>query len=246
MRGVVEAGGTGHRAYIPEYPVAGKTGTGQKPHLRKRGYSEDMWVNTFLGVVPANHPELAIAILVDEPTAKRHGGGLIAAPTFKRIANFALRHLGIASPYVTGKRQAWLNPELLAKRRALKPDAGQLDRLGPPVSNDQAGDVPVPDFRGVTMDQALILANEIGLAIRLQGSGKAIAQSPAAHLRVPAGSEVVVTFQPTPRQQTEQDDGPGRLPTGTDSKALPIDIQQAPKPAAPLPLPPEFGPGGQR
>ncbi|HRE92598.1 MAG TPA: penicillin-binding transpeptidase domain-containing protein, partial [Myxococcota bacterium] len=85
MAGVTEPDGTGRRAFIPEWPVAGKTGTGQKPHLRRRGYSEEMWVNTFFGVAPVDNPELAIVILIDEPKGKRHGGGLIAAPAFRRI-----------------------------------------------------------------------------------------------------------------------------------------------------------------
>lgn len=196
MQGVIEPDGTGHRAYIPEYPVAGKTGTGQKPHLRKRGYSGTMWVNTFFGVAPADHPELAIVILVDEPTGKRHGGGLIAAPTFKAIMKFSLEHLGVPSPYATATRQAWLDPEVLAARRAAPPEeARALDAAGPPVDDAAVGSVPVPDFRGMTMDAARASAEGAGLQVRLFGTGVATAQDTPAHQRVDAGTVVTVTFQ---------------------------------------------------
>ncbi|PIE17430.1 MAG: hypothetical protein CSA66_05855 [Proteobacteria bacterium] len=195
MRGVIEPDGTGRRAYIPEYPVAGKTGTGQKPHLRKRGYSEQMWVNTFFGVAPADDPELAIVVLVDEPSGKRHGGGLIAAPTFKRIMAFALDHLGVPSPYATARRQAWLDPDVLAKRRADGDAvADDLAVLAPPVDLDAQGSLPVPDFRGQTMDRVRARAAEVGLEVRLFGTGTAIAQDVPPHTRVPAGTVLTVTF----------------------------------------------------
>ncbi|MCA9516923.1 MAG: transpeptidase family protein, partial [Myxococcales bacterium] len=196
MQGVIDPDGTGRRAYIPEYPVAGKTGTGQKPHLRKRGYSETMWVNTFLGVAPADHPELAIVILVDEPTGKRHGGGLIAAPTFKAIMKFALEHLGVPSPYATATRQAWLDPDVLAQRRAAEPeDPAALDAAAPPIDDAAGGTVPVPDFRGLTMDAVRASAEGAGLQVRLFGTGVATAQDTPAHQRVDAGTVVTVTFE---------------------------------------------------
>ncbi|PKN58001.1 MAG: hypothetical protein CVU56_07985 [Deltaproteobacteria bacterium HGW-Deltaproteobacteria-14] len=199
MQGVIEPDGTGHRAYIPEFPVAGKTGTGQKPHLRKRGYSDEMWVNTFFGVAPANDPEIAIVVLVDEPTAKRNGGGLIAAPAFKPIMEFTLHRLGIASPYATAQRQAWLDPETLRRRRAEAPtDASEDDALlalAPPVAADQGADVPVPDFRGMTMDRVRAAAAEIGLDLRVLGSGVALTQDVPAYERVAAGTTVTVAFK---------------------------------------------------
>ncbi|TNF35400.1 MAG: hypothetical protein EP329_06235, partial [Deltaproteobacteria bacterium] len=214
MQGVIEPDGTGHRAYIPEYPVAGKTGTGQKPHLRMRGYSEEMWVNTFLGLAPANDPELAIVVLIDEPTSKRNGGGLIAAPAFKAIMKFGLNRLGVASPYATAQRQAWLDPETLRRRRAEEPeDADALLALAPPVDPDQSGNVPVPDLRGMTMDRVREAVSEIGLELRVFGSGVAVTQDIPAFERVPAGTVISVGFETR---------APGlRAPVLDPSQALP-------------------------
>jgi cell division protein FtsI/penicillin-binding protein 2 len=193
MQGVIEPDGTGRRAFIAEWPVAGKTGTGQKPHLRRRGYSEDMWVNTFFGVAPVDKPELAIVILIDEPKGKRHGGGLIAAPAFKAIMEKSLAYLGVPSPFVTAKRNVWLDPKQLAERRALEavvPEPREPAMRVEPTD----GQVPAPDFRGLTMGEAVRLAAEVGVAIRVEGTGVATAQSVLPTEMVDAKAGVLVTF----------------------------------------------------
>lgn len=217
MQGVIEADGTGRRAYIPEWPVAGKTGTGQKPHLRRRGYSADMWVNTFFGVAPADDPELAIVILIDEPKTKKHGGGLIAAPTFRNIMEKALGYLGVPSPYVTGKRMAWLEPETLRERRSndAATDAvlDRLEALTPRVEASE-GRVPVPDFRGLTMSEVKRLAAQSGLVVRFEGSGTATAQSVLPGRTADAAEGIVVSFRShVPDAHTLTDDG-GPVPPG--------------------------------
>ncbi len=200
MQGVIEPDGTGRRAYIPEWPVAGKTGTGQKPHLRRRGYSDEMWVNTFFGVAPANDPEVALVILIDEPKGKKHGGGLIAAPAFKRIMEKTLAYLAVPSPYVTGKRMAWLDPSVLAERRAedkLAADVVGVDPIEALTPKVAAGEgmISVPDFRGLTMAEAKRLAAQVGLVVRFEGTGIATAQSVMPSASVAASEGVLVTFR---------------------------------------------------
>lgn len=91
LEGVVERG-TGIEAQIPGYRVAGKTGTAQKP-LPGGGYGNS-YVASFAGYAPANDPEIVVLVILDDPDPI--WGGSTAAPTFKTIAEFALRHLGIA------------------------------------------------------------------------------------------------------------------------------------------------------
>jgi cell division protein FtsI (penicillin-binding protein 3) len=97
MRGVTEQGGTAKQAAIEGYTVGGKTGTAQK--VANGHYDPDRWVSSFVGVVPAENPRLAIIIVVDEPQGG-HLGGAVAAPIFHEIAEQALRYLHIA-PTVT-------------------------------------------------------------------------------------------------------------------------------------------------
>jgi cell division protein FtsI (penicillin-binding protein 3) len=91
LSGVVEEGGTGTLARIPGYEVAGKTGTAQKP-LPSGGYG-NLHIASFAGFAPASRPAVVVLVVLDEPSPI--WGGLTAAPTFKTITEFALRHLGI-------------------------------------------------------------------------------------------------------------------------------------------------------
>lgn len=87
--------GTGKLAQVKGYEVAGKTGTAQKVKTDGSGYSEDRFIASFVGMVPADAPRLVILVMVDEP-ANTHLGAYVAAPAFARIADFSLKHLGIA------------------------------------------------------------------------------------------------------------------------------------------------------
>ena len=99
LRGVV-AVGTGKRASVPGFTVAGKTGTAAKP--LENGTYEDAAGNsfyraTFVGFLPAGDPSLSILVMVDEPVGDISGGS-VAAPVFAGIADSAIRILGIAPP----------------------------------------------------------------------------------------------------------------------------------------------------
>ena len=86
-----EPGGTGPRAQIPGFQVAGKTGTAHKPE--RGGYAKDRYVSSFAGFAPADRPRFVIAVMVDEPSAGKHYGGEVAAPIFSQIANDTLRRM---------------------------------------------------------------------------------------------------------------------------------------------------------
>ncbi len=90
--GVIEVG-TGRRAGILGFKVAGKTGTAQK--LDPDGkYSHNKFLASFIGFVPADDPVIAICIVVDEPKPFYYGG-VVCAPVFKRVAGDVLRYLKI-------------------------------------------------------------------------------------------------------------------------------------------------------
>ncbi|MBJ22015.1 MAG: cell division protein [Deltaproteobacteria bacterium] len=95
MRQVVSPEGTGRRAGLAGVPVAGKTGTAQKLDVERAAYSKDRYIAWFIGVVPANDPELAIVVALDEPSGQVHSGGGVAAPLFARVAADQLARRGI-------------------------------------------------------------------------------------------------------------------------------------------------------
>jgi cell division protein FtsI/penicillin-binding protein 2 len=83
--------GTGAEAAIPGYTVAGKTGTAQKA---ENGRYVKKYVASFVGLVPAKKPRLAILVMVDEPRGNIYGG-VVAAPAFRDIARFDLQYLEV-------------------------------------------------------------------------------------------------------------------------------------------------------
>jgi cell division protein FtsI/penicillin-binding protein 2 len=91
LEGVVD-GGTGIQATIPGYTVAGKTGTAQKPNGHG-GYS-NQYDASFVGFLPAEHPQVEIMIVVDSPKTS-HFGGAVAAPAFEQIGAWYANHAGI-------------------------------------------------------------------------------------------------------------------------------------------------------
>jgi cell division protein FtsI (penicillin-binding protein 3) len=86
--------GTGTEAQVPGFDVAGKTGT-SRIRNPETGKYDDRYVASFIGYLPADDPQLLIAVAVDEPSNGLIYGGDVAAPAFEKIATFALPQLGI-------------------------------------------------------------------------------------------------------------------------------------------------------
>ena len=93
MEEVVRPGGTGTKAAIPGYRVAGKTGTTWK--FAAGGYSKDKYLSIFAGIVPASKPRLAAVVIIDEPTGDLYYGSDVAAPVFARVMTESLRLMAI-------------------------------------------------------------------------------------------------------------------------------------------------------
>ncbi len=96
LESVTLPGGTGVKAAVPGYRIAGKTGTAQQPDPNKGGaYSSSMNWDTFAGMMPADDPQFVVSIMVDNPA---HGveGGDVAAPLFHKIASYEVQHAHIA------------------------------------------------------------------------------------------------------------------------------------------------------
>ena len=110
MKHVTKHGGTAERAAIPGREVAGKTGTSQKwisakeSETGKGHYSEKRFFATFVGFVPADDPAFVLAVIADEPQGN-HYGGVVSAPTFKRIAEKTLAYLHIPLEKGTARRK---------------------------------------------------------------------------------------------------------------------------------------------
>ena len=89
---VVQKGGTGTRAAVYGYRIAGKTGTAYI--AGPKVYDKHRYISSFVGMAPANDPQLVVAVVIREPQDE-HFGGLVAAPLFSKIMSGALRLLDI-------------------------------------------------------------------------------------------------------------------------------------------------------
>jgi len=90
---VVRPGGTGTKASVPGYRVAGKTGTAWK--FAAGGYSEDKYISIFAGLAPASDPRLAAVVVIDEPSGELYYGSDVAAPVFADVMTESLRLLAV-------------------------------------------------------------------------------------------------------------------------------------------------------
>jgi len=192
LEGVVAKEGTGSRARMDDYRVAGKTGTAQKPDPVARGYS-DRRIASFAGLVPAEDPRLVVLVVIDEPKTDIFGG-LVAAPAFKEIASAALPTLGVPPSRGGGplaRRNAAPEPKTLPipPRVQVKEESTPGETL---TERLQPGGVSVPDVQGRVGREAVARLLSLALEPRLVGSGRVVAQSPAPGARVAQGARVTL------------------------------------------------------
>jgi cell division protein FtsI (penicillin-binding protein 3) len=92
LEGVVSAEGTAPEAKVPGYRVAGKTGTAQRVDPECGCYQG--YTGSFIGMAPADDPQLVVAVTLQRPT-NGYFGGVIAAPVFRDVMTYALQKLQI-------------------------------------------------------------------------------------------------------------------------------------------------------
>lgn len=86
-------GGTGTKAAVDGYRIAGKTGTAWK--FASGGYSEDKYISIFAGLAPASDPRLVTVVVIDEPSGELYYGSDVAAPVFANVMSESLRLLAV-------------------------------------------------------------------------------------------------------------------------------------------------------
>ncbi|MCC6810071.1 MAG: transpeptidase family protein [Deltaproteobacteria bacterium] len=175
---VSDEGGTGPKAQIPGVLTAGKTGTAQKA-ASAGGYAPDKYVSNFVGFAPADAPALVVAVMIDEPEKGKHLGGVAAAPVFQKVASGALSVLGLLP---AGSIAAAPLPIETTLADVALPEEEESTISGDgelPPASDPSG--VVPDFRGLTLKEALdaLKKSKLPLEPEVQGSGKIVSQEPA-------------------------------------------------------------------
>ncbi|MCB0405092.1 MAG: transpeptidase family protein [Bdellovibrionales bacterium] len=173
--------GSGRGARLPGVLIAGKTGTAQK-YEHERGYNGGKYYSSFIGFLPASHPQLLIGVMVDEPQGAYYGSQ-VAVPLFREIARRGLHLMGGT-------------PRQLATARPLVNAVPTPVRGTPPVElkEKKAGQWEMPDLRGLTVRETLDLLNDKFRNVRVKGSGYVVHQYPKAGETVQASSRLNLEF----------------------------------------------------
>ena len=175
MEAVVERGTAKTFAQMEGFTVAGKTGTASK--LVNGRYSKSDYNASFVGFVPSRKPAITIVVVIDSPHAHGFYGATVSAPVFKRIAEAALRHLGVG-PTLNAPP-----PVIVARDESQPQDMGAWPAVAPVAPSRTAEITPpgqMPDLLGLSARDALRTLTRIGLTARIDGSGFVIQQSPEA------------------------------------------------------------------
>ncbi|MBI5966624.1 MAG: transpeptidase family protein [Deltaproteobacteria bacterium] len=189
LRSVMEEGGTGRAASLSGYEAAGKTGTAQKALLNGRGYS-DKRMGSFSGFAPVENPQVVISVIIDEPQGNSYGG-VVAAPAFKAIAEQVLPCMGIYPKGVTYLARA-------VPRKVYSEEQKNPSVLHTQIKTSEVLEEPgiMPDFYGKSIRQVVQTAQRLGLDLKIEGSGRAVAQSPAPGQVLQGNQKGLVKFQP--------------------------------------------------
>lgn len=165
--------GTGKKARIEKVEVAGKTGTAQKFDFSRHVYSSERVRTSFMGFFPADNPRVAMLVVLDEPKRDKWGG-VASAPVFKAIGEQILTCV-----------RTDINPDVFAKidgKELVKFASTQvLTQPANVVYQKEVSNLKedrMPDFRGLTLREAIMLARSKNIEIKAVGNGWAIRQEP--------------------------------------------------------------------
>ena len=220
MLETVVDGGGGKNAYVPGYRVGGKTGTSQKLAKTQQTGNDRLYVSSFCGIAPIDDPDIAVLVLLDEPTGASYYGGTICAPVGGQILSEVLPYLGyepqyseeelkklsVSTPNLVGATVASAKQQLSSHGLNYKvigdgdtverqiPAAGQsVNKSGMVViytNGSQEVKSKVPNFAGMSMAVANSSAIAAGINIEFAGNTSSGNAVLAYKQSIPANTDV--------------------------------------------------------
>ena len=157
--------GTGRAIKVPGYRFAGKTGTAKK--IVDGAYSDTARIGSFIGLIPADDPQIVIAVTVDTPTEGPTFGAAVAGPAFSEIALASMRKLGIPP-----------NPALLPPETKTVAKIEKEEESSPELQWRSDKEFATPNLIGLSLRDALNIVSSANFDVRFQGHGRVKTQSP--------------------------------------------------------------------
>jgi cell division protein FtsI (penicillin-binding protein 3) len=207
LRAVVDSG-TATRANLTTYEVGGKSGTARRTVGGR--YAQGSYTANFVGLFPAEDPQLVVLVKLDAPTGTYYGGQ-VAAPVMKAVLEAALASSDAALDHgrLTRKPRAPEPPQLAARRDSVRNEvveaAGELAVDGSvpvvltldaaPAARETAHVVvarPVPSVAGLPLRRAVHELHRAGFKVRVVDGGREGETAPAAGALRPAGALIAL------------------------------------------------------
>ena len=189
---VTQDGGTGRRARLPGYVVAGKTGTAHKVDPMVGGYSKSKVWASFGGFVPADNPKLVVYVAVDEPKVA-HYGGIVAAPVFARIGREVLPYLGVQATEAIDDDPFDAEDDWQYAAEGVDPQARPW-WFEEAILTGAPSHLVVPDLAGQPISVVMEKARELNLNVEIEGSGLVTAQKPQAGALLSPRAQLLISM----------------------------------------------------
>ena len=186
MKGILEKvvdEGTGKKASIEGWTVAGKTGTALK--YLDGSYSRK-YISNFAGFFPSENPQIVGVVVLDEPSHGLHWGGYGAAPLFKRVAQ---RIINLDDSFKYHKKRNSNSKDILVSKNNKSLPPLLTKNIQIPYTD---GYVIIPDVRGMSIKKAKKVLIKNKLKPKFSGSGKVVWQTPRPGIKKLPGSTLIM------------------------------------------------------
>lgn len=177
MRQVVLTG-TGKRAQLNGYTAAGKTGTAWKFNAKSKSVDSSKYISSFIGMAPADNPEIVVAVVMDEPKTGGRDGGMVSAPVFREVAQQILEDMKVAkdAPFKQETLVASNDIPETPSADAVKPKPGdKLEKGTPTKPTDPTDKNKTKDIKKAT-DKKLDAKGKMTAALKRRMTLKVIAE----------------------------------------------------------------------
>ena len=176
LSGATDEASTGFRAAVSGHLTAGKTGTAQQVNLKKGGYKAGEYISSFAGFIPAHKPKFVIYVVINGARDHFYASDL-AAPVFSETASYAVRKAGLSPILFNEENFISLSSEAVENEK-LRRSPASVEKM--------------PDFKGLSLREALRKAQGAGIELKFYGSRRVIRTIPFAGQDLPQDKKVTL------------------------------------------------------